>query len=300
MENYISISLETHLFFARIMKEHALFFQAGFPCKDIAWIQKAEFFRKQFEELLKRTVEISNEKIRGSVLKSQELVTDYTIPAEKRTSSLTGIAINTRISEMEHYLKANCEKNDNRMLAQTVNQLNDRALGLLNGLIDFKEKILCEVNDCRLFTANYPLLIEHILREAKLYRSILLEIKENKNISCEEIRAKEEFWNQIMMEHALFIRGLLDPTEEALIFTADDFAMDYRALLETAKKQDCKAMNGITEKSLQETLKYRDFKTAGTEGILDCKIRSIILPLLADHVLREANHYIRILEEKTK
>ena len=81
---------------------------------------------------------------------------------------------------MEHHLKANCEKNDNRMLAQTVNQLNDRALGLLNGLIDFKEKILCEVNDCRLFTANYPLLIEHILREAKLYRSILLEIKENK------------------------------------------------------------------------------------------------------------------------
>ncbi len=300
MENYISISLETHLFFARIMKEHALFLQAGFPCKDIAWIQKAEFYRKQFEELLKRTVEISNEKIRGSVLKSQELVTDYTIPAEKRTSSLTGIAINTRISEMEHYLKANCEKNDNRMLAQTVKQLNDRALGLLNGLIDFKEKILCEVNDCRLFTANYPLLIEHILREAELYRSILLEIKENKNISCKEIGAKEEFWNQIMMEHALFIRGLLDPTEEALIFTADDFAMDYRALLETAKKQDCKAMNGITEKSLQETLKYRDFKTAGTEGILDCKIRSIILPLLTDHVLREANHYIRILEEKTK
>ena len=84
MENYISISLETHLFFARIMKEHALFLQAGFPCKDAAWIQKAEFYRKQFEELLKRTVEISNEKIRGSVLKSQELVTDYTIPAEKK------------------------------------------------------------------------------------------------------------------------------------------------------------------------------------------------------------------------
>ena len=43
-----------------------------------------------------------------------------------------------------------------------------------------------------------------------------------------------------MMEHALFIRGLLDPTEEALIFTADDFAMDYRALLETAKSRIAK------------------------------------------------------------
>lgn len=33
------------------------------------------------------------------------------------------------------------------------------------------------------------------------------------------------------------------------------------------------------------------------KGIEECKIRSIILPLLADHVLREANHLIRLLNE---
>jgi hypothetical protein len=42
-------------------------------------------------------------------------------------------------------------------------------------------------------------------------------------------------------------------------------------------------------------MKIRDFKAAGARGILECEIRSIILPLLADHVLREANHYIRLL-----
>ena len=52
----------------------------------------------------------------------------------------------------------------------------------------------------------------------------------------------------------------------------------------------------MTEVSLMETMKFRDFKAAGTEGIEQCKIRSVILPLLADHVLREANHYIRLLE----
>ena len=44
-ENYITLSLETHLFFARIMKEHALFLAAGFPCKNKDWIQKADYFR---------------------------------------------------------------------------------------------------------------------------------------------------------------------------------------------------------------------------------------------------------------
>lgn len=45
------------------------------------------------------------------------------------------------------------------------------------------------------------------------------------------------------------------------------------------------------------TQKFRDFKRAGVEGIETCKIKSIILPLLADHVLREVNHYLRLLED---
>ena len=40
-----------------------------------------------------------------------------------------------------------------------------------------------------------------------------------------------------------------------------------------------------------------DFKAAGAKGITGCDIRSIILPLLADHVLREANHYLRLLKK---
>ncbi len=98
-----------------------------------------------------------------------------------------------------------------------------------------------------------------------------------------------------MMEHAWFIRGLLDPSEAQLIETADNFSKKYALLLEMACRQDCR-INTMTKKTLEETLKYRDFKMAGTKGILDCQIASIILPLLADHVLREANHYIRVLE----
>ena len=170
------------------------------------------------------------------------------------------------------------------------------------------------VGRCCLFTANYPLLIQHILREAMLYRTVLLGLRRNRKVSWKELYGKEDFWNQIMMEHALFIRGLLDPTEEKLIKTADQFAGEYRKLLEMSGSEDADPGNresrdpgcrenqeagsqeNLCRKSLEETLKYREFKTAGAEGILNCSIASIILPLLADHVLREANHYIRILK----
>lgn len=101
-----------------------------------------------------------------------------------------------------------------------------------------------------------------------------------------------------MKEHALFIRGLLDPTECELVETANTFAGDYSRLLEEARKQDCRAMNGLTDRTLETIKRYRDFKEAGTKGITGCEIRSIILPLLADHVLREANHYLRILKQE--
>lgn len=95
-----------------------------------------------------------------------------------------------------------------------------------------------------------------------------------------------------MMEHAMFIRGLLDPSEAELINTADEFAKDYSKLLDDCNNAYSRT---LTVNSLDETLKFRDFKTAGTQGITGCEIRSFILPLLADHVLREANHYIRLL-----
>ena len=106
------------------------------------------------------------------------------------------------------------------------------------------------------------------------------------------MRQTELFWNQIMMEHALFIRGLLDPTEVELIEKADQFADDYSELLEACRQAQNRTM---PDSSLKETEKFREFKEAGAKGITGCAIRSVILPLLADHVLREANHYIRLL-----
>ena len=313
VENYITLSLETHLFFSRIMKEHALFLTAGFPCKNKDWIEKTDSFRQQFESLLWEVVKISNGRVNRPILDSDELVTEFTILAEKRTERLSGIPINTELSEQQQNLRAGswsqpdvscpktnipsrCIRTNNREMFQKVHRINERAIHLLNGLIDFKKRILNEVKSGKLFTANYPLLIEHIMREAKLYRSTIENLMRNRQVSYQMLWGTEEFWNQIMMEHALFIRGLLDPCEEELIQTADDFAMDYKRLLKMARQQDCAASRELTQQSLKKTLQYQEFKTAGTKGILNLEIASIILPLLADHVLREANHYIRILK----
>lgn len=236
------------------------------------------------------------------MLCSGEVFTEFTAMAERQTTRLAKVPIDFRITQAEERLRAGCGKYMDHEMADRmdcqIRRLNQCVLQLLNGLIMFKKQILREVTSCRLYTANYPLLIEHIIREAELYRQIITMLEEGNCISQENIAETEMLWNQIMMEHALFICGLLDPTECELIEIADTFAGDYCQLLEEARQQDCRAMNALTRKTLKTTERYRDFKAAGAKGITGCDIRSVILLLLADHVLREANHYLRILKQE--
>jgi len=296
MQKYAIQSIDLHLFFMRIMKEHSLFLEVGFLKNDTAFIKEASYFRCEFEKLLWEVVQLSNGLVSKPILESHEIVTQYTYEVEKKTERLIKIPINSNITIAEHKLNPfNCASITTDVFKK-VKSINHSALRLLDGLICLKENILNQVLHCKLFTANYPLLIKHILREAKLYRSYLVELEREGAIRCESVKEVELFWNQIMMEHALFIRGLLDPTENELINTADNFVCEYATLLEAARLMTDKTMEGLTQKTLEETMKYRDFKEAGTKGITNCEIQALILPLLADHVLREANHYIRLLK----
>ncbi|MGN0522435.1 MAG: DUF2935 domain-containing protein [Eubacterium sp.] len=292
MDNYVVKSLELHMFFGRIMKEHSLFLKAGFTPADPSFSEKAEFYKNAFEKLLLQAVTLGNGIISNEVLKSGELVTDFTAVAERQTEHFTGIRINKDITNKELRLRCGFPESISREKCRQVRALNRNALKLLDGLIAFKECILRNVLQCDMFTANYPLLIEHVIREAKLYRKYVKMLEENGDLPNESMREIECFWNQIMMEHAMFIRGLLDPSESELFKTADSFACEYAQLLKACNNAQDQTMPSGT---LEETVKFCEFKTAGVKGIEQCKIRSIILPLLADHVLREANHYIRLL-----
>ena len=112
--------------------------------------------------------------------------------------------------------------------------MNQAVLALLEQFIQFKETIIANVESCAMFTMNYPLLLEHILREAKLYHCYLCNYEIGVNDDIQTMKEIEIFWNQIMMEHALFIRGLLDPTEADLIRTSNHFVKEYQELLECA------------------------------------------------------------------
>ena len=168
---FVRQSLDLHLFFVRIMKKHSFFLKIAFAPKNANLAEEADKFRLRFEALLSEVANMSNGVAGTDVLESGEVVTPYTLQAEKE-----------------------------------------------------------------------------------------------------------------------------------LINTANNFANEF-AKLEVESKAAIAAsaqIKTVTEDSLKDTEELREFKEEGVRGLLDCQVKSIILPLLSDHVLREANHYLRLFKEYNK
>ena len=87
---FIKQSLGLHLYFARIMKEHSFFLEAGFTPRDTNFVQRADDFRREFDRLLGEAISLSNGVVSPEVLQSGEVITPFTLNAERVTTFLQG------------------------------------------------------------------------------------------------------------------------------------------------------------------------------------------------------------------
>jgi len=298
-KEYIKHSLETNLFFLRIAKEHAIFAAASMTPRDRAIAGRLVAMKNSFEELLSEVIELADRAVSHEVLASDELVTDFTLAAEIKTQFLTGIPINTGLTRRELELRG--EKTDRKPdeLCEKAAALNRRAIAMTKAAIALKSKLLKNITECRAFSYTYPSMLEHVIEEEQYYVMLLEKLEKRDFIdSVKEIIEEEINWNHLMEEHSEFIRGYLDPEEEKLFNNANSFVKEFDMLVEKTEKaaDNPSILSEVTRESLKDVTALRNFKAQGTQGILTCKIKSLIPPLLSDHVTREANHFLRLLK----
>jgi hypothetical protein len=326
--NFIRESIELHLFWARIMKEHAIFVEDGFECMDAACIQEADALKCQFEEILHEAICLANGWVSADVLQSGELFTDNTLMAEQKTQELSGIAINSALTAEEMNLRPYMDAMEMSMgtaldmgqdagmemgslvmeenlvqgamgLEQTLCVLNDKALACAQSIYAFLERIYQDVvNRCCLYTHNYPSIFSHHMEETRMYMKLIQRVQNRQIVDPTfQMVEMEMLWNHLMKEHAEIIRQMLDPTEEAMIEKANMYAKEFKKLEKQFKDetQPRKNLREITRESIRATEGLKNFKAVATDLILACELKSVISSLLADHVLREAFYYLRIL-----
>ncbi|RXZ78602.1 DUF2935 domain-containing protein [Paenibacillaceae bacterium] len=170
----------------------------------------------------------------------------------------------------------------------------------------FKRKVLGLILTCQLPGANnFPLLVDHVSREANYFRNRLIELNTGRLEPLPDAIIDENvFFLRIMADHAKFISHLLDPSERKLVEQANNFSQEFDQLLFQAKDLESMRPQSQTVPLLDQFLdqnrvsvkSLRDFKKTARDLIEACRIKSIIHPLLADHVFREAEHFLSIID----
>ncbi len=189
---------------------------------------------------------------------------------------------------------------------QVITQFNTEVHNAATHIWCFKRKVLGLILHCKLPGGNnFPLLVDHTSREAAYFRNRLEELNLGRLEPLPDAIINENvFFLRIMADHAKFISHLLDPSERKLIDQAREFSRDFDQLLFQAQDLDSMRPQSQTAPLLDQFLdqnrvsvaSLRDFKKTARDLIEACRIKSIIHPLLADHVFREAERFLFIID----
>lgn len=189
---------------------------------------------------------------------------------------------------------------------QLIRNFNEEVYSAASQIWAFKRKVLGLILQCKLPGANnFPLLVDHISREANYFRNRLVELNSGRLEPLPDAIIDENvFFLRIMADHAKFIGHLLDPSERQLVEQAKNFSRDFDQLLFQAvdlesmrpQAQTIPLLGQFLNQNRVSVQSLRDFKKTARELIEACRIKSIIHPLLADHVFREAERFLFLIE----
>ncbi|WP_308639701.1 DUF2935 domain-containing protein [Paenibacillus silvisoli] len=189
---------------------------------------------------------------------------------------------------------------------QVIRAFNTEVCTAASHIWVYKRKILGLILTCQLPGGNnFPLLVDHVSREANYFRNRLHELNDGQLEPLQDAIIDENvFFLKIMADHAKFIGHLLDPSERKLVDQAREFSHDFDQLLFQAQdlssmrpqSQTVPLLDQFLDQNRVSVVSLRDFKKTARDLIDACRIKSIIHPLLADHVYREAERFLHIID----
>ena len=181
-------------------------------------------------------------------------------------------------------------------------------IGSLREFLRYKRLLLGLSMTNKLGSALPPLFFDHVIREAEYFMVILERISASKKLAV--VKALEaDFWLRLMADHTKFIAARLDPSERSLMDVVegyevefDDLSMqarDYVSYL-THRPMELPAFDRFLQDSRVATMRLRDFKQAAYDMISTNRMLSTIPAVMADHVRREADHFLLLLSMMEK
>jgi hypothetical protein len=105
-------------------------------------------------------------------------------------------------------------------------------------------------------------------------------------------RADNLFWNDVMMEHAMFFQMLMPgPELDEPRRQAEEFQRLFAAQLKQSSAIDAGNYASFNQRSIDLAKRFSEYKKTMRENQARAKIRSLVWPLFFEHTAREADRF---------
>lgn len=285
--SFVQRSLTENRFWLRIMKEHALFLSEGFNRRDNDLIAEANRFFRLFDQLLREAVQFQSPSEEALFRFNERVIRAVTAFRNFKQEVLTRIIL-CRIDGFNLPLLVDHIRREAEFFITVLTRLNE----------GIDEPIAAAIVRENVFwlriMADHSRFIQH-----------LLDPSERRLVQQSQEFARD--FDQLLAQ-ARDLDSMIEGASPVLIVVGGHF-LDRPTLIRLKEEQEreqetrelLKTPPPVLERFNQEVIaatnELRDFKATATVLLRQCKVLSVINPLLGDHVTREAEKFLEVLAD---
>lgn len=286
-------SLVNHLYFAGTIRSFCSTIGLTFFKNNQEYIDKAISLGYRATDIINKAIFYMDKELANIVLESNVYITPYTKELDLLTEKLFDINLFISIDKDTNILKTrgNVEYNDDTM--KKIDDLNKESLVLINDFKEFCNLIKTKLDANELFSYLYPDFFNYMYDEISVYGRDIERIMSKKDYTKFYLSEFTYYFNELLRESALYIRGFLDTKEGDIFDMASYYINAFSNLtLKYLKNKD----DDLSIETERLVTNYQKFISSIIEDLLKSKIFFITPGITLDNFLTNVNVYLFILK----
>ena len=196
-------SLVNHLYFASSIRSFCISIGLTFFKNNQDYIDRAIKLGYRATDIINETISLMDKEIADEVIKNDVYITPYSKDVALLTEKLFGIDLMIAIDKDKEILKSRGLVNYDNNIMKKVDELNNKALILINDFKSFCNEIKGKIDNQELFSYLYPDFFKYMYDEISVYGRDIERILSKKDYTDFYLGEFSYYFNELLRESAL-------------------------------------------------------------------------------------------------
>ena len=285
-------SLVNHIYYAGTIRSFCSTIGLTFFKNNQDYIDRAISLGYRATDIINKALLYLDKNLAKIILDNDVYITKYTKELDLLTEKLFDISLIIGVDKDIEILKNRDTVNYDNVIGK-IELLNNESLLLINDFKEYCSEVKTKIDNGELFSYLYPDFFNYMYDEISVYGRDIERIISKKDYTKFYLEEYVYYFNELLRESALYIRGFLDTREQDIFDMASYYINAFANLTEKYLKNKDDSLNIETENLVT---RYKEFIESIIEKLLKKEIYFITPPITLDNFLTNVNVYLYIIK----